>query len=61
VKEIIFVCCPLVALMQDQVEKMLKIPEVKSTYAGIVFCIILEKGGLGEVSVGTPWLIISQY
>lgn len=33
-KEIVLVCCPLVALMQDQVEKMSKIPGVKSAYAG---------------------------
>lgn len=45
VKEIVVVCCPLVALMQDQVEKMSNIPEVKSAYAGIGFCIILGRGG----------------
>lgn len=39
-KEIVLVCCPLVALMQDQVEKMSKIPGVKSAYAGIYLSII---------------------
>jgi hypothetical protein len=49
-------CCPPVALMQeDQVEKMSKIPEGKSTYAGIGFA-SYRKRWTGVVSVETPWL-----
>jgi hypothetical protein len=41
-------------MMQDQVEKVSKMPEVKPTYAGIGSCITLEKG-TGVVSVcGNP-------
>jgi hypothetical protein len=48
-------CCPPVALIQDQVEKMSKIPEGKSAYAGIGFA-SYRKRGTGVVFVETPWL-----
>jgi superfamily II DNA helicase RecQ len=40
-KTIVIVCSPLVALMQDQVEAMSKIPDMKTAYAGNYLTLIL--------------------
>lgn len=33
----VFVCCPLISLMEDQVGKLEKIPQLTAAYTGIYF------------------------